>query len=108
MKRIWAVRDAKQALTALLAKGQIGDDTWERVLIAEKELEAEIVEVAGEANEYSAGWGQAIFAIANEAATAQKSRDLYRAVGEERERQGRSHHQRIQSTMLTSHSQIDA
>lgn len=61
---------------------------WERLTVAEKELEAEIMEVVGEANEYSAGWGQAIFVIANEAATAQKSRELYRGITKERGKQG--------------------
>lgn len=77
VKLIWAVRDQKAALSTLLAKGQIGDDTWERFLLAEKELEAEIIEVVGEANAFQEGYGQNIFPLASEMATHEKWKDVY-------------------------------
>ncbi|KAK4695990.1 translocation protein SEC66, partial [Phenoliferia sp. Uapishka_3] len=77
VKLIWSVRDQKQALTTLLAKGQIGDDTWERFLLAEKELEAEIIEVVGEATAFLEGYGQNIFPLASEMATHEKWKDIY-------------------------------
>ncbi|KAL8283632.1 hypothetical protein RQP46_005427 [Phenoliferia psychrophenolica] len=77
VKLIWGVRDQKAALANLLAKGQIGDDTWERFLAAEKELEAEIVEVVGEANAFVEGYGQQIFPLASEMATHEKWKDIY-------------------------------
>lgn len=89
VKRIWAVKEAKQALTNLLQKGQVGDDLWERVLTAEKELEAELAEVVAEANEYADGWGQVIFNIAAEAAQATKAREVYKDIEKERQNKGK-------------------
>ncbi len=47
--RITRLREDKPALQNLLQKGSIGDDLWNSLLAAEKELEAEILEVAAEA-----------------------------------------------------------
>ncbi|KAM0756301.1 hypothetical protein T439DRAFT_321005 [Meredithblackwellia eburnea MCA 4105] len=84
VKLIWKVRDQKQALSTLLQKGQIGDDCWERFLLAEKELEAEIVEVVGEANTFLEGYGQNIFHIASEMATHEKWKEVYTSIPKER------------------------
>ncbi|WVR03858.1 hypothetical protein IAU60_000856 [Kwoniella sp. DSM 27419] len=75
VKRIWRLRDDKMALTQLHAKGLIGDDTMARFAAAEKELEAEIVDVVSEANTFRQGWGQLIFATATELAQAEKTRE---------------------------------
>lgn len=66
VRLIWAVRDAKASLTTLLQRGQIGDELWERFLLAEKELEREIVEVVEEANTFAPGYGQQIFGAASD------------------------------------------
>ncbi|WWC68662.1 uncharacterized protein I206_102594 [Kwoniella pini CBS 10737] len=75
VKRIWRLRDDKIALTQLSQKGLIGDDTMLRFSAAEKELEAEIVDVVSEANSFRQGWGQMIFATATEMAQAEKTRE---------------------------------
>ena len=64
--RILRIREDKQALQILVQKGSVGDDLWNSCLAAEKELEAEILEVMGEANTFRQGWGQIIFASASE------------------------------------------
>jgi translocation protein SEC66 len=64
----------------LLNKGSIGDDTLARFAAAEKELEAEIVEVVGEANTFREGWGQLIFATASEMAHSEKQRNIVRGI----------------------------
>ena len=46
-----------------------------RFAAAEKELEAEIVDVVQEANTFRQGWGGMIFATATEMAQAEKTRD---------------------------------
>lgn len=46
--RVLAVRSAKQALTALLQKGSVGDELWQRFLLAEKEVEDEVRDVVNE------------------------------------------------------------
>lgn len=46
--RVLAIRNAKQALSALLQKGSVGDDLWQRFLRAEKEIEAELRDVVEE------------------------------------------------------------
>lgn len=73
VKLIWSIRDAKQAMHQLLQKGQIGDETWETLLAAEKELEREIVEVVQEANTFQPGYGQQIFAVASDMASRSTS-----------------------------------
>ncbi|KAI4125086.1 MAG: hypothetical protein LQ338_004473 [Usnochroma carphineum] len=66
IKRILEIRNAKQALSALLQRGSIGDDFWQRFLRAEKEIEAEVKDVVEEANALQPNWGQTIFQSANE------------------------------------------
>lgn len=62
-------------MSALHERGLVGDDTMSRFAAAEKELEAEIVDVVNEANTFRPGWGQMIFATASEMAQAEKTRE---------------------------------
>ena len=48
IRRILAIRNAKPALSQLLARGSVGDDLWQRFLRAEKEMEAELRDVVEE------------------------------------------------------------
>ena len=48
IRRILAIRGAKQPLTQLLQRGSVGDDLWQRFLRAEKEMEAEVRDVVEE------------------------------------------------------------
>ena len=58
VKRIWRLRDDKAALNSLHQRGLIGDDTMTRFGAAEKELEAEIVDVVQEANTFPTRMGR--------------------------------------------------
>jgi len=78
--RIMSLRDDKTALQALLQKGSVDDDLWNAFTAAEKELEAEIVEVVNEANSFREGWGQFIFASASEVVNNVKQRDMVMAI----------------------------
>jgi len=80
VQRILAFREDKVALQALLAKGSIGDDLFNAFTAAEKELEAEILEVVGEANSFREGWGQFIFQSASECANNIKHRELFASI----------------------------
>lgn len=66
IRRILAIRGAKQPLSQLLQRGSVGDDLWQRFLRAEKEMEAEVKDVVEEANALATNWGQTIFQSANE------------------------------------------
>lgn len=46
--RVLAIRSAKQALMTLLQKGSVGDELWQRFLLAEKEIEEEVRDVVNE------------------------------------------------------------
>lgn len=48
IRRILAIRVAKQPLHQLLQKGSVGDKLWQRLLRAEKEMEAELRDVVEE------------------------------------------------------------
>lgn len=82
--RIMEVRQAKLALQTLLTKGQIGDDTWTHLLETEKELEAELMEVVGEANTFKQGWGQIIFAHASDMVQHERQQKIYHSIEDER------------------------
>ncbi|CAK5277726.1 unnamed protein product [Mycena citricolor] len=85
VQRVLRLREDKPALQNLLQKGSIGDDLWNSLLAAEKELEAEIMEVVAEANTFAQGWGQVIFPTANEMIANEKMRALYETSEEARQ-----------------------
>ncbi|PWN23852.1 hypothetical protein BCV69DRAFT_279761 [Microstroma glucosiphilum] len=87
VKRIIQMRDDKQALAVLLQKGSVGDATMTRFALAEKELEAEILDVVSEANTFREGWGQLIFPTASEMVTHKKHKEAYYSIPEERNKQ---------------------
>lgn len=92
--RIVSIRNSKSALSALLQRGSVGDDLWQRFQRAEKEIEEELRDVVNEvcnpslliherankltgrkqANAFSSTWGQTIFQTANEIAQNQMIR----------------------------------
>ncbi|OSX65072.1 hypothetical protein POSPLADRAFT_1069265 [Postia placenta MAD-698-R-SB12] len=80
VSRILRIREDKPALQILLQKGSIGDDLWNSLLAAEKELEAEILEVAAEANSFVEGWGQLIFQTATEMMHNERMRGIYEQI----------------------------
>lgn len=89
VKRIWRIKDDKAALTNLHARGLVGDDTMARFEAAEKELEAEIIDVVSEANTFRMGWGQMIFATASEMANAEKTRNTVLSIGKVKALEGK-------------------
>jgi translocation protein SEC66 len=78
--RILRIREDKPAIQQLLQKGLVGEDLWTSVLAAEKELEAEILEVQAEANTFSDGWGNWIFQSAGEMANSEKIHAVFKNV----------------------------
>jgi len=75
--RALRIREDKPALQNLLQKGSIGDDLWNSLLAAEKELEGEVREVVAEANTFVEGWGAIIFPTANEIIANEKIRQSF-------------------------------
>lgn len=88
VQRILRLRDDKQALQNLLQKGSVGDDLWNSLLAAERELEAEIVEVHAEANSFVEGWGHLLFQTASEMLANEKTRAVVEQIPLERARNG--------------------
>jgi len=88
VQRILRIREDKPALQNLLQKGSVGDDLWNSLLAAEKELEAEIVEVHAEANTFVEGWGQVLFQTASEMVANEKTRAIVEQIPLERKRNG--------------------
>ncbi|KII89206.1 hypothetical protein PLICRDRAFT_108924 [Plicaturopsis crispa FD-325 SS-3] len=84
VQRVIQLREDKPALQNLLQKGSIGDDLWNSLLAAEKEMEAEIMEVVAEANTFVDGWGQVIFQTANEMLANEKMRAIFEQTGHAR------------------------
>ncbi|KAL7410702.1 Pre protein translocase subunit Sec66-domain-containing protein [Mrakia frigida] len=66
VRRILKLREDKTALTNLIQKGSIGDDLLVKFAKAEKELEAEVLDVVNEANSFTPAWGPGIFQTAQE------------------------------------------
>jgi hypothetical protein len=90
VKRIWRIRDDKAALASLHQRGLLGDDTKSRFEFAEKELEAEILDVVQEANSFKQGWGTLIFSTATEMAQAERTRETVLNIPKIRQREGGS------------------
>ncbi|THU99316.1 hypothetical protein K435DRAFT_498576 [Dendrothele bispora CBS 962.96] len=84
VQRVMRIREDKPALQNLLQKGSIGDELWNSLLAAEKELEAEIVEVMAEANSFVEGWGPVIFQTANEMIVNEKMRAIFERTAEKK------------------------
>lgn len=91
VKLIWSIRDSKASLGVLLQRGQIGDELWERFCKAEKELEAEITEVVGEANTFQEGYGQQIFGVASDMVNHEKWKEIYDGIPAAREAESKSY-----------------
>lgn len=66
VRRILKLREDKTALTNLIQKGAVGDDLLVKFQKAEKELEAEVLDVVNEANSFANAWGPGIFQTAQE------------------------------------------
>jgi translocation protein SEC66 len=86
--RVLRLREDKPALQNLLQKGSVGDDIWNSLLAAEKELEAEIVEVVAEANSFVEGWGSLIFQTAGEIIANEEIRSTFEKTAESRTEYG--------------------
>jgi translocation protein SEC66 len=76
VSRVLQIREDKPALQALLQKGSVGDALWQALLAAERELEAEILDVVAEANSFVPGWGQIIFESATQVIANDKMRAM--------------------------------
>jgi len=90
VRRIFRIREDKTALASLLQKGSIDEELWANFQQAEKELEAEIVEVVTEANTFVEGWGQIIFQSAGEIVQNEKHRDIFTKIVENKKGLGAS------------------
>ncbi|KIY03314.1 uncharacterized protein Z520_00004 [Fonsecaea multimorphosa CBS 102226] len=98
IRRIMEVRMRKPALAALLQRGVVGDEIFQRLQRAEQELELELKDVVAEANALSGSgsggtpgtWGQTIFQSANEMVQNQILREkldaIKKTLPEEKER----------------------
>ncbi|KAK9478745.1 Sec62/63 complex, subunit Sec66 [Lipomyces japonicus] len=75
VRRIMVLQESKPALTELHQRGSIGDEIWTRFLAAEKLMDGEIMECAGEANLIKPGWAQVLFASAAEIVHNQRLRE---------------------------------
>lgn len=88
VQRIMRLREDKPAVQQLLQKGSVGDDLWTSLQAAEKELEAEVMETAAEANTFVEGWGTLIFQTATEMLHNEKMRAQLDQMGNQRAEKG--------------------
>lgn len=88
VRRILRMRDDKAAIGALQQKGSLGDEVTAKFELAEKQLEAEILDVVSEANTFREGWGQIIFPTASEMVAHLKHKEAYYGIAEQRQAEG--------------------
>jgi translocation protein SEC66 len=100
VSRVLKLREDKPAAQNLLQKGSVGDDLWNSLLQAEKELEAEIMEVVAEANTFVEGWGGLIFQTAGEMIANEKIRTVYEETAASRLAKGACTHQFLNTAPL--------
>jgi translocation protein SEC66 len=67
-----------------------------RFAMAEKELEAEILDVVSEANTFKEGWGQLIFPSASEMVAHLKHKEVYYDIHRQRTEESESDDCRLQ------------
>lgn len=72
----------------MLQKGSIGDDLWNSLLAAEKELEGEVSEVIAEAESYLPRWGELIFQTANEVIANDRIRASFEQINQNKAKLG--------------------
>jgi translocation protein SEC66 len=99
--RIIRIREDKPALQALMQKGTVGDDLWASCLLAEKELEAELLEVVAEANTFQPGWGQFIFGSAGEILGHDRIKELLSTIDRRHQDTGKPSQNALKSSILT-------
>jgi len=93
VRRILKLREDKTAHANLIQKGSIGDDLLVKFAKAEKELEAEVLDVVNEANSFTGAWGPGIFQTAQEMVMMQadiKIKDEIPAIHKEQGESNRS------------------
>ncbi|KAJ3056637.1 translocation protein S66 [Rhizophlyctis rosea] len=71
IQRARQIHEEKPPLQNLVKQGVVGDDLWEQLTAAEKELDMEVQEVVEEADIYQEGWGPKIFQEAGQIAQVQ-------------------------------------
>lgn len=81
-------REDKPAIQNLLQKGLVGDDLWNSLAAAERELEGEVREVCAEANTFVEGWGSLIFPTANEIIANERMRAMFESTSKLRAEKG--------------------
>ncbi|KZO89948.1 hypothetical protein CALVIDRAFT_491195 [Calocera viscosa TUFC12733] len=88
VRRLMRMTEDKQALNQLLQKGSINDDLWAAFQQAEREMQAEMVEVVREAATFKEGWDKTIFASANEIVLNARHKEQYTKVQKLHEARG--------------------
>ncbi|KAF9164779.1 translocation protein S66 [Actinomortierella ambigua] len=83
--RVLSMREDKQILANLVKQGTLGEDIWTQFTLAEKELEAEVMDVIAEANTFKEGWGQSILQTASEMVMHEKTKQLQKEMKTQRE-----------------------
>ncbi|KAG0233765.1 translocation protein S66 [Actinomortierella wolfii] len=89
VNRVLSMREDKQVLASLVKQGTLGEDIWTQFTLAEKELEAEVMEVMAEANTFKEGWGQTILQTASEMVMHEKTKQLQNEMKAQREEEAR-------------------
>ncbi|KAJ3763464.1 translocation protein sec66 [Lentinula raphanica] len=99
VQRVIRLREDKPAVQNLMQKGSVGDDLWNSLLAAEKEMEAEIIEVMNEANTFVEGWGPVIFPSANEIIANEKMRSVFEHTADRKAELERRYGRKAQNTL---------
>ncbi|KAK9482868.1 Sec62/63 complex, subunit Sec66 [Lipomyces starkeyi] len=100
VRRIMSLQESKPALAELHQRGAVGDEIWTRFLAAEKVMDAEIMECAGEANFIKPGWAQTLFPSAAEIVQNSRIRDRLAQVPE-LQKEEREKWERVRETVLS-------
>lgn len=66
MRRIIKLKESEPSIMILYTRGLIGDDSYKRFKLQAKLQDAEMMEIAKEAESYKQGWSRIIFANAQE------------------------------------------
>lgn len=85
MRRIIKIKESEPSVMLLYTRGLIGDDSFKRFNIQAKIQDAEMIEIAKEAESFKQGWSRVIFANAQEVMMNQALRRRVGAVSTRKE-----------------------
>lgn len=108
MRRIIKLKETEPSIMILYTKGLIGDDSFKRYQMQVKLQDAEMMEIAKEAENYKQGWSRTIFPIAQEVMMNQALRRRINSINERKKIMENLTYKGVENVMDDIKARIDS